>query len=105
MSNPRRYRDYYLRKKYGIGIDRYEAMFAAQGGRCAVCRSEDNGDRRFDTFAVDHDHSSGQVRGLLCSPCNRALGQVGDDPDRLMAMVAYLLQYSDVLGAPIGASA
>ena len=87
-----------LRRKFGISTDDYDAMFAAQGGRCAACGSEQNGDRRFDTFNVDHDHRTGAVRALLCSPCNRALGHVGDDPDRLMSLVAYLLRFQDVIG-------
>lgn len=72
-------------------------MLFDQRGRCAGCGSTDNGDRRFDTFAVDHDHQTGKVRGLLCSPCNLALGHVNDSPDRLMALAAYLLQQTDLL--------
>lgn len=98
-ANPRRARAWHLRAKFGIGLTEYEAMLEAQGGRCAVCRSTESGDRRFSTFAVDHDHSTGRVRGLLCALCNRTLGQAGDNPERLMAMAAYLLQYSDVLGS------
>ena len=81
-----------LRQKYGISLEDYDAMLAAQGGRCAVCGTTDSGDRRFSTFSVDHDHVTGTVRGLLCSGCNRALGHVGDSPDRLMALAAYLMQ-------------
>jgi hypothetical protein len=100
-ANPRRARAWSLRTKFGIGLTDYEAMLAAQGGRCAVCRTTESGDRRFSTLAVDHDHSTGKVRGLLCALCNRTLGQAKDDPERLMALVTYLLQYSDVLGSPI----
>jgi hypothetical protein len=86
-----------LKRKFGITPEAYDAMHAAQDGRCAACGSTDSGDRRFETFSVDHDHATGKVRALLCSPCNRALGHVGDDPDRLMSLVAYLLRFQDVL--------
>lgn len=92
-----------LRRKFDITVADYDAMLAAQGGRCAACGSTDNGDRRFDSFPVDHDHRSGKIRGLLCSRCNKALGLLDDDPDRLMALAAYLLQHTNLL--EIGASA
>ena len=99
-ANPRRARAWHLRAKYGIELTDYEAMLAAQGGRCAACRTTDSGDRRFSAFPVDHDHRTGKVRGLLCSRCNKALGLLNDDPERLMALAAYALQHTDVL-API----
>jgi hypothetical protein len=74
-------RDKYLRierersyvKLYGIGVARYDEMFAAQNGKCAICGSETSGSRSFH-FAVDHDHVTGEVRGLLCIKCNWRLG-------------------------------
>lgn len=96
-GNPRTVRDGYLRRKRGITIADYEAMLLRQNHRCAACGSTDTGDRRLDVFPVDHDHATGKVRGLLCSGCNKALGLLGDDPDRLMALAAYLLQHSNVL--------
>lgn len=87
-----------LKQKYGITPERYDAMFAAQNGRCAACGTADSGDPRFDTFSVDHDHETGEVRGLLCANCNRALGHVKDSVDTLMSLAAYLLKSRDVLG-------
>lgn len=105
-ANPDRvkatYRRSRLKRLFGLTPDQYDAMLASQAGRCAACGSTDNGDPRFDTFSIDHDHETGAVRGLLCSPCNRAMGQVGDDPDRLMSLVAYLLQRHNMLGEPMG---
>jgi len=74
---------------YGVTPDQYESMMLAQDGRCAICRSEDwpgKGNRPH----VDHDHVTGQVRGLLCGKCNVALGNLDDDPARLRAAADYL---------------
>lgn len=77
-----------LRHKFGITLAEYEALAAAQGGVCAICHSPPQGHRRH--LDVDHDHTTSEVRGLLCSPCNRAIGYLRDDPDLLRAAAAYL---------------
>lgn len=87
-----------LKRKYGITVEQYDAMLAAQGGACAVCRGTESGDSRFGTFAVDHDHVTGEVRALLCSNCNRAFGLLGEDVDVIMALASYALQFRNVIG-------
>jgi Recombination endonuclease VII len=77
-----------LRTKYGMSVDDYDAMLAKQGGCCAVCRTDDPGGTTI--WCVDHDHETGEVRGLLCRACNIALGAVRDRIDTLRAMIAYL---------------
>lgn len=69
-ADPQRVRASKYMSRYGITIEQYDAMFAAQGGVCAICDKPPK-NRRLD---VDHDHSTGQVRGLLCAPCNRLVG-------------------------------
>lgn len=64
----------HLRKSYGITIDEYDTILAAQGGVCAICR----GGTSKRHFAVDHNHKSGHVRGLLCARCNSALARFMD---------------------------
>lgn len=76
-----------LKSQFGIDLETYEAMFEAQGGQCLVCGGASKSGRR---LAVDHDHKTGRVRGLLCSECNTALGQAGDSPERLRALADYL---------------
>lgn len=79
-------------RKFGLSIQEYEALLAAQDGRCAVCRrTPDQAGRKPKLLAVDHDHVTGQVRGLLCTNCNTAIGKAADDPVRLCRMADYIL--------------
>jgi Recombination endonuclease VII len=66
-------RDSLLKNKYGIGIEEYESMLLGQNNKCAICGSEKPGGP-FNVFHVDHNHSTGEVRGLLCVMCNLAVG-------------------------------
>jgi hypothetical protein len=84
-----RRRDSRLRK-YGLTPEGFDALLASQGGRCAICRSKSPKSVRNGTWCVDHDHVTGQVRGLLCSPCNRGVGMLGDDPKVLRAALRYV---------------
>lgn len=87
----RRDRDRWLRKKYGITADEYDDLLVAQEGRCAVCRTDQPGGPTPDAaFHVDHSHGDGQVRSLLCRSCNTALGLLGEDPERIRALLAYV---------------
>lgn len=73
----------------GITEDDYLRLMEIQGGCCAICRTDEPWSRS-STWAVDHDHDTGAVRGLLCSRCNRGLGHFKDDITRLRAAIAYL---------------
>lgn len=83
QNNPRRCKSLQLRSMYGIDIDQYEKMISDQNGMCAICKSEEK-------LNVDHCHTMGHVRGLLCSFCNKGLGMFRDDPERLRAAAIYL---------------
>lgn len=65
----------------------YEVMFAQQGNKCAICRSENHGNVNWN---ADHDHKTGFVRGILCHCCNSALGYSKDSISTLMGMIEYL---------------
>lgn len=80
-------RDARLQATYGITLTQYNQMLAAQDGVCAICKVPHHPER---PLVVDHDHDSGEVRGLLCSECNTGLGLLGDNPDTLLAASAYL---------------
>lgn len=66
--------------------EEYEAMLQSHGGVCAIC----GGPGGVRGLAVDHDHKTGQVRGLLCGSCNPALGTFYDDVDLMRRAIAYL---------------
>lgn len=76
-----------LKYKYGITLEVWEALFAAQDRRCPVCKSETSGGLGWHT---DHNHNTGRVRGILCQGCNMALGQLKEDPARIRALAAYV---------------
>lgn len=82
-------RERHLVRKYGVTLADYDAMLAAQGGKCAVCLTTPD-TQRYGVFHVDHCHASGAVRGLLCRGCNNVLGVVNDDPAALARAIAYL---------------
>ena len=64
----------WLNRKYGISLAEYDEILGAQGGRCAICREEGSVLRDGSTrLAVDHDHATGRVRGILCLSCNQAI--------------------------------
>ena len=85
-------RDWNYRNKYGITVEDYNQMFADQNGCCDICGvHQSEVDKR---FAVDHNHDTGEVRGLLCSNCNRALGLFGDNTENLAKAIIYLQERS-----------
>lgn len=77
-----------LRKQWGKTLAWYDRVLEAQGGGCAICGASSSSDG--SALAVDHDHETGDIRGLLCAGCNRGLGFFKDDPERLRAAIRYL---------------
>jgi hypothetical protein len=78
----------WLKRHYSISLERFDEMMAAQGGRCAVCGTDDASPHQY--LSVDHDHQTGEPRGLLCNRCNVGIGRLGDDPDLIRKALAYL---------------
>lgn len=77
-----------VQKTYGLPPGGYAKLLAYQGGKCWICRRATGKTKR---LAVDHDHRTGEVRGILCGPCNKLLAHVRDDPDMLIASAQYLV--------------
>src|SRR5437879_6504440 len=84
--------DYTKYKKYGLTPRDYDALSQAQGGVCASCGNGERSHFRGETrkLAIDHCHQSGKVRGLLCGNCNRALGLLHEDPEKIKALLRYV---------------
>lgn len=83
--NQKHVRGVHLKRNFGITAAEYQARVSAQGGLCAICDQEPR-----KALAVDHDHVTGAIRGLLCHACNLGLGQFGDDIARLRKALMYL---------------
>ena len=89
-AKKRKARETYLRRKYGVGLDWYEKKLEEQGGRCAICLCRP----RTRVLAVDHDHFTGALRGLLCGRCNHGLLQFAqEDITILKRAVEYLISH------------
>lgn len=88
LRNKRAIKSRYLMKTYGIDMDHYDQLLAAQEGVCAICGAEEDDMGR--ALAVDHNHSTGEVRGLLCTACNQAVGRFGDSAERFRRAAEYL---------------
>lgn len=88
-KSPEKVRASNLKKNYGISLEQFAAMHAAQQGRCAVCGNEIA--PRGKSTHVDHDHTTGKVRALLCHACNTGLGLFKDSADRLLLAAKYVL--------------
>lgn len=83
-------RHYSLKYKFGITEQQYDEMLEKQGNACAICKSTESGDRRTKRLAVDHCHTNGHIRGLLCAACNKGLGLMRDSPELLREAIKYL---------------
>ena len=89
LENPDFYKDTEIRSKYGIDLNDYYMILGLQGGGCAICNSVDPGFKRH-YFCVDHCHTTGKVRGLLCHSCNLGIGHFKDDLSLIISAQTYL---------------
>ena len=84
-------KNYELKSNFGITLEDYNRMFEEQEGCCAICRKHQSDIKR--ALAVDHDHETGEVRGLLCHKCNSTIGFANDDLEILSNAIGYLKKY------------
>lgn len=90
-AHPESARNSYLLYTYGLTLAEYDEMLLAQGNGCAICGKtpEENGKR----LAVDHDHETGENRGLLCRQCNTGIGLLGDNYEGVRQAMLYLRKW------------
>lgn len=89
----------HLLARYGLTVEEYDRMLENQNGVCAICQEPESAigrGGRVRPLAVDHDHDTGAVRGLLCNDCNSGLGRFDDDVTRMGAAIAYLTGWASV---------
>jgi hypothetical protein len=97
-NNKSKAREHQLRYKFGITLEEYNQINQSQGGVCAICegvnttrtKGTTSGKNIKMSLAVDHNHKTGKVRGLLCSNCNTSLGSFKDNPALLRKAISYL---------------
>jgi len=82
--NPNSVRETSL-KKYGLTLTQEKILLSVQNNKCAICSTE-----FIKTPCVDHDHKTGRVRGLICSPCNKMIGFAKDSQHILQCGIDYL---------------
>jgi hypothetical protein len=91
---------HYGLRKYGLSLETYNVMLAAQNGVCAICKNPETGKTPYGKdlkpLSVDHNHETNEVRGLLCTQCNYMIGHCQEDREVLLAGVAYLDKYAGV---------
>lgn len=86
----------WLQKEFGITLEQYVQMSEHQNGVCAICHKPESVKfkGKVKALSVDHNHTTGKVRQLLCHRCNTAIGQVGEDESILLSMVDYLRRHN-----------
>ena len=89
-KNPQYNRQVLVKSKYGLTLDQIEDIFTLQGRKCLICGVTDIPS---DKWAVDHDHSTGEVRGILCKKCNSGIGFLGDSIDTILNAYNYLARF------------
>ena len=96
VNNKEARRKYHLKAKYGITPEQYNALLTAQDGVCAICKQPEFSIRRgsYKSLDVDHNHDTGQVRGLLCSACNASLGLLKEDLKRVKSLLTYIKHWN-----------
>jgi hypothetical protein len=82
--NKKYQRKYFLKRRYDITLENYSQMVEEQEGKCAICN------KPFDSLCVDHNHLTGEVRGLLCSKCNQGIGLLDENIEIFTKAIDYL---------------
>ena len=88
---PNKFRAHTLKRLYGITLQQYENMLENQKGNCAICEKDSKSLSR--KLHVDHCHTTGKIRGLLCSNCNTGLGNLKENKNLLLKAIKYIEEF------------
>jgi len=98
-ANKDKFKGYSLKKNFGLSIGDFNKLLKEQNNTCAICFNEetlfDSRQKVSRTLAVDHDHKTGRIRGLLCWHCNSGLGKLKDSVDLLQKAIVYLNKHKE----------
>lgn len=93
-ANPRMNKKYSLKANYGLTLEEYDTMYAGQNRACSICArpliAYPNRSQHNERACVDHCHTTGRVRGILCNECNTGLGNFKDSPMLMRRAIEYL---------------
>lgn len=87
------HKNWHLKNRYGINLEVYKELLIKQNGVCAICKNPETSETNRGTLrqlAVDHCHTTGKVRGLLCRNCNVSLGMLKENKETILNMLEYL---------------
>jgi hypothetical protein len=90
MTKQEKAKDARLRREYHITLEEYNLVLEYQGGACAICKHTHNKEGKRLVLSVDHNHRSGELRGLLCFMCNKIVGVLRDDKLKALNTFIYL---------------
>ena len=90
--NPQKHHDSFVKRRYGIGHEKVKQMFVEQQGVCAICG---NGFKDRKDMHIDHDHSTNQIRQLLCQSCNVGIGNFKENASILLRAAEYVNRWSE----------
>jgi hypothetical protein len=95
QERPDYFRESGMKKSFGIDMAEYQRMFVEQKGVCAICGKPETmiGHGKVKWLAVDHDHTTGKVRGLLCAHCNQAIGKFEENIEVMESAIRYLKKH------------
>lgn len=91
--HPHDKKDRALKSSFGISLIQYNLMLTEQGNACKICGIDQAFCNR--KLAVDHNHQTGEIRGLLCGKCNLGIGNLNDDPNLILKAANYLMEHSN----------
>jgi hypothetical protein len=97
LENRQVLRDRERERRFGVSRREYAEMYKQQNGVCAICSQPETATRKsvVKSLAVDHNHTTGKVRGLLCSACNTAIGKMRENPEILASAIQYLERHTE----------